>query len=159
MNDELRGRAHIYVALQVLLIALFAAAVFVDIGPRLQAPLAVRWVGAVLCAVGLLMMAAALAAMGRVMQVSPVPKDEGRLITRGPYRKLRHPMYTAIVLVVAGMALREPTLAVASAGAALTLLLLAKARFEERLLQSRYPDYAEYRRYTWGVIPGVGRAR
>ena len=159
MNDELRGRAHIYVALQVLLIALFAAAVFVDIGPRLQAPLAVRWVGAVLCAVGLLMMAAALAAMGRVMQVSPVPKDEGRLITRGPYRKLRHPMYTAIVLVVAGMALREPTLAVASAGAALTLLLLAKARFEERLLQSRYPDYAEYRRHTWGVIPGVGRAR
>ena len=41
----------------------------------------------------------------------------------------------------------------------LAVLLLAKARFEERLLLARYPEYAEYRRRTWGVIPGMGRRR
>jgi len=93
------------------------------------------------------------------MQVSPMPKDDGRLVTRGVYRHLRHPMYTAIVLVVIGIGLRQPSLVVVAAGIALVILLLAKARFEERLLVARYPDYAEYRRHTWGLIPGTGRAK
>jgi protein-S-isoprenylcysteine O-methyltransferase Ste14 len=152
-------QATIYVALQGLLIALFAAAVFVHSGPGLTAPLVVRWTGGLLCVVGLLMMAAALSAMGRVMQVSPMPREEGRLVTRGIYRRLRHPMYTSIIVVVIGMTLREPRLLVAIAGIALTILLLAKARFEEGLLMQRYPDYAEYRRHTWSIIPGTGRAR
>ena len=155
MSREPAEIATIYVGLQALLIALFAAAVFVDVGPRLAAPVAVRWAGALLCVAGLLVMAAALAAMGRVMQVSPMPKEDGHLITRGVYGRLRHPMYTAITLVVIGMAMREPRLLVAVAGVALVILLLAKARYEESLLLQRYPDYAQYRRGTWGVIPGI----
>lgn len=157
MDTGVTRRSTLFVAGQFVLIAVFAVAVFVDVGPRLQPPIEVRWMGALLCAAGLLMMAAALAAMGRVMQVSPIPKDEGRLVTRGVYRRLRHPMYTAIVLVVIGLTLRAPSLLVAVAGIALITLLLAKASFEERLLVARYPDYPEYRRRTWGVIPGLGR--
>jgi len=157
MNTEPARVSQLYVIMQFALIALFAIAVFVDAGPRLVAPPVVRWIGALLCVGGLVMMAAALAAMGRVMQVSPMPREEGRLITRGIYRSLRHPMYTAILLVVIGMLLRQPTLLVAIAGVALTALLLAKARFEEGLLLQRYPDYAGYRRHTWGLIPGIGR--
>jgi len=157
--DDAPRRATTYVILQGLAIALFAAAVFFDRGPTLTSPVVVRWAGGLLCAAGLLMMAAALATMGRVMQVSPMPKDEGQLVTRGIYRHLRHPMYTSIILVVIGIALRQPSVLVAAAGLALVILLLAKARFEERLLEARYPDYAEYRRHTWGVIPGIGRKR
>jgi len=152
MIDDAERRATVYVILQGVLIVLFALAVFFDRGPALASPVVVRWAGAALAAAGLIMMAAALATMGRVMQVSPMPKDEGRLITRGVYRRLRHPMYTAIILIVLGIALRQPSLLVAAAGAALAALLLTKARFEESLLLERYPDYAEYRRHTWGVI-------
>ena len=157
--EDAPRRATTYVILQGLAIALFAAAVFFDRGPMLVSPVVVRWGGGLLCAAGLLMMAAALATMGRVMQVSPMPKDDGQLVTRGIYRHLRHPMYTAIVLVVIGLALRQPSLVVTAAGIALIVLLLAKARFEETLLIARYPGYAEYRHHTWGLIPGTGRAK
>ena len=152
--------ARAYVVGQFGLIIAFAAAVLLDPGVQdLVLPGAVRFAGLALCACGIALGAAALAAMGRVMQVSPEPKPGGHLVTRGVYRRLRHPMYTAIVLIVVGLWLRKPGVLVSIAGAALLVLLLRKAAFEERLLRSRYSEYDRYRARTWGVIPGVGRAR
>ena len=143
-----------YVVAQFALIVLFAAAVFV--GPRApDVTDALRWGGLALCAVGLAIVASALWAMGRVMQVSPEPKNDGHLITRGVYRLMRHPMYTGMTLIVVGLALRQPTPHVIASGVALFILLMAKSRFEERLLVARYADYREYRARTWGVIPFV----
>ena len=149
-------RAQLYVMGQFLLIGLFAAAVLVS------APAADPvWhgVGIAICAPGLAIIVAALAAMGRVMQVSPQPKADGHLVTRGIYAWLRHPMYTGILFIVVGLLVRTPSLAAAIVGAVLVALLVAKSRFEESLLLARYPDYAAYRRTTWGVIPFTGRAR
>ena len=160
MPNDTANTARRYVAGQFVLIAIFAAAAIFDPGFQdVTWPAAMRFCGLALCAVGLAIGAAALAAMGRVMQVSPEPKAEGHLVTSGPYRLLRHPMYTAIVLVVVGLWLRRPAVTVAIAGAALIVLLVRKARFEEGLLQSRYPEYAGYRTRTWGVVPGAGRVR
>ena len=149
-------RAQLYVMGQFLLIGLFAVAVLMN------APTANPvWhgVGIAICAPGLAIIVAALFAMGRVMQVSPQPKADGHLVTRGIYAWLRHPMYTGIVFIVVGLLVRSPGVAVAIVGAMLVALLLAKARFEESLLLMRYPDYSAYRRTTWGVIPFLGRAR
>ena len=160
MPNDTSSAARRYVAGQFVLLAIFAAAAVLDPGFQdIAWPAAMRFAGLALCAVGLVIGAAALVAMGRVMQVSPEPKAEGHLVTSGPYRSFRHPMYTAIVLVVVGLWLRRPAMTVAIAGAALIVLLVRKARFEEGLLQSRYPEYAGYRTRTWGVIPGTGRAR
>ena len=144
-----------YVAAQTGLILLFAAAVFVMPPAVPPASEALRLAGLVLCGVGLAIIVAALSAMGRVMQVAPEPKADGHLITRGVYRWLRHPMYTGMTLIVIGLALRQPTLYVIVSGVALFALLLAKSRFEERLLTARYPDYDTYRRRTWGVVPPI----
>ena len=149
-------RAQLYVMGQFLLIGLFAVAVL------MSAPAADPvWhgVGIAICAPGLAIIVAALAAMGRVMQVSPQPKADGHLVTRGIYGWLRHPMYTGILFIVVGLLVRTPSLAAGIVGAALVVLLVAKSRFEESLLIARYPGYAEYRRRTWGVIPFIGRAR
>lgn len=159
MSDESRRRSRMFVAMQFLLIAIFAGAVFLDRGaPRIALPDAMPFIGLALCALGIAMGAAALVTMGRIMQVSPEPKPGGRLVTRGVYRYLRHPMYTSIVLIVIGLWLREPTAVASAAGVALIVLLVRKSRFEEGLLQSRYPEYADYRGRTWGVVPGTGRA-
>ena len=153
MTNGTSSTARAYVVGQFLLIAIFAGTVFLDPGaPHLRLPQAMPFIGLVLCALGLAAGAAALAAMGRVMQVSPEPKAEGHLVSRGIYRYLRHPMYSAIVLVVVGLWLRKPAIVVSIAGIALIVLLLRKARFEEGLLRARYPDYADYRARTWGVI-------
>ena len=145
-----------YVAAQFALIVLFAAAVFLG-PPAPDATDGMRWGGLALCAIGLAIVASALWAMGRVMQVSPEPKAEGHLVSRGVYRLMRHPMYTGMTFIVVGLALRQPTAYVIAAGVLLFALLLAKSRFEERLLDARYPGYREYRARTWGVIPFVRR--
>lgn len=107
-----------------------------------------------MCAAGITLLLAAAYGLREVLRISPEPKGGGSLVTSGVYRWFRHPMYTAIVLAVMGVWLREPSAALAMAGCALVAFLLAKARFEERLLAERYPYYRAYRAGTWGVIPG-----
>ncbi|HZZ95145.1 MAG TPA: isoprenylcysteine carboxylmethyltransferase family protein [Usitatibacter sp.] len=155
MTTQSTRRSQVYVVLQFLLIAIYAAVFFLDDRVAWSLPPGVGWIGLALCAVALAIVFAALAAMGRVMQVSPEPKAGGHLVERGIYAYLRHPMYTGILLVVIGLFLRKPAIAVAIAGAALYVLLFLKARFEEQLLLQRYAGYAEYRKRTWGLIPGI----
>ena len=80
---------------------------------------------------------------------------EGQLITSGPYRWLRHPIYASIIWFVwAGVA---PHWSTDSALGALvvTLGLIVRMLLEERELRDRYPDYRTYERRTRRVIPFV----
>ena len=80
---------------------------------------------------------------------------EGGLVTTGPYRYVRHPIYTAVVLFVfAGVASH---ISWASGGLALLALLGAVGRMliEEKLLVERYPEYSEYASKTCRMIPYV----
>jgi protein-S-isoprenylcysteine O-methyltransferase Ste14 len=149
MALDTRQRSQLYVTAQFLLIALIAVCVLTE--PATSNPL---WhgIGFAICAPGVVIMVAALAAMGRLMRVWPEPMKDGHLVTRGVYAWLRHPMYTGITLVVIGLAVRTPTLGVIAAGGCLVALLCVKSRFEEQLLRARYPDYGAYRARTWGVI-------
>ncbi len=142
-----------YAVSQAVLLAIFAAVLFLDVGPPLFRSAGVpRLAGNVLCVAGLLLMGAAFAALGRAVQVAPEPKATATLVTHGVYRWLRHPMYTAIVMLVIGLFFRRATPLVGVAGAILISFVLLKARFEEQLLLARYPAYAAYKRRTWGVL-------
>lgn len=88
-------------------------------------------------------------------RIHPHPHPTGHLVTGGPYRWVRHPMYAAVLLLAAALAA-----VLADVGAAgLWLLLLgvldAKARLEERCLCARYADYAAYCATTRRFMPGV----
>jgi protein-S-isoprenylcysteine O-methyltransferase Ste14 len=88
--------------------------------------------------------------------IRPVPKDTAVLITGGPYHWVRHPMYVALLLVMAAVAGAAPhMLAGWLALLALAAVLAAKAALEERLLRQAYPGYAEYATRTHRFIPGV----
>ncbi len=78
---------------------------------------------------------------------------EGSLVTHGPYRFLRHPIYTAVVLFTFAGALSHPSLG--ASGLAVVVLVGALARMlaEERLLQVRYLEYAAYASQTKRMIP------
>jgi protein-S-isoprenylcysteine O-methyltransferase Ste14 len=106
----------------------------------------------VLGSVAIVAAVVALTGLGRALTASPVPREEGALATTGVYGVVRHPVY----LLLGGGAL---ALALASGGAGrllcaavLVLLLAAKARWEERMLRDRFPDYAAYARRV-GVLP------
>jgi protein-S-isoprenylcysteine O-methyltransferase Ste14 len=80
---------------------------------------------------------------------------EGGLVTTGPYRYMRHPIYAAILLFVwTGIAANLSVLSVAL-GLVATAMLCLRMIFEETLVRQRYPEYDEYARRTRRVIPFV----
>ena len=77
------------------------------------------------------------------------------IITRGPYRFIRHPMYSAaLIFIWAGVAshLSVFTLAI---GIAITAVVITRVIVEERLLRAKYPEYLDYSRSTKPLIPFV----
>ncbi len=87
--------------------------------------------------------------------IRPTPRQGGRLITSGPYRHIRHPMYSAVLLGAAAMAWMSPPLAGWLAWAALLAVLLAKSALEERWMIAAHPPYAAYREHSWRLVPGL----
>jgi protein-S-isoprenylcysteine O-methyltransferase Ste14 len=80
---------------------------------------------------------------------------EGGLVTVGPYRYIRHPIYAAMCLfTVAGVAAHGSCLAFAVCGVVLGGALV-RLWCEEALLKERYPQYREYAARTWRMIPYV----
>lgn len=78
------------------------------------------------------------------------------LVRAGPYRWLRHPIYTALLGMYACTALISGEV---HALVGVVLLLAAywrKVRLEEQHLASHFgPSYGEYRDATWGAVPGL----
>ena len=80
---------------------------------------------------------------------------EGGLVTTGPYRLMRHPIYAAVLLFLwTGVAANASPLGVAL-GLAATAMLALRILFEERLVRRRYPEYDDYARRTKRVIPFI----
>lgn len=89
------------------------------------------------------------------LRIFPEPKKDIRLVTRGPYRILRHPMYTSVLLVAASFVADTEDPIVYICWFTLLGALMAKIRIEENLLPQRLPEYAEYRKRTWRLIPFI----
>jgi protein-S-isoprenylcysteine O-methyltransferase Ste14 len=67
------------------------------------------------------------------------------VVTTGPYRYVRHPMYSAILLLVVGTSLLLGSAYGLLWAAACMILLVQRARMEERLLVKELPEYATYK--------------
>ena len=83
------------------------------------------------------------------------PKTSGRLVTGGPYRYLRNPMYSAVLLFAAAEVVAYRDMWKIACWLLLALVLLAKAMLEERGLRALFPGYAAYAKRVRRFIPGV----
>lgn len=79
----------------------------------------------------------------------------GDLITTGPYRFIRHPIYTAMCLFAWSGILTHWTLIDAALGSLLLLGAVTRILSEERLLVKRYPAYQEYANSTKRMLPFI----
>jgi protein-S-isoprenylcysteine O-methyltransferase Ste14 len=87
--------------------------------------------------------------------IQPLPRAGGVLVQHGPYRWVRHPMYTAVLAFGAACALAAGTVLAAAAALALLPVLWVKAGLEERWMAEVHPAYADYRRRTRRFLPGL----
>jgi protein-S-isoprenylcysteine O-methyltransferase Ste14 len=123
-----------------VLIALIAVSLF--FGPG------VTDLGWAVAAVGLAVAVWAGVTMGQSLSPYPRPPRHAKLVRRGPFRYLRHPLYVGGVLFFAGLSLVFSVYALGLT-AVLAAFWIAKARLEERHLAARFPEYEAYRRRTW----------
>jgi protein-S-isoprenylcysteine O-methyltransferase Ste14 len=82
-------------------------------------------------------------------------KVDHKLICTGPYRFVRHPMYSGFLLAFAGTALASDQFRALPAFLLVLLGLIYKSRVEERQLAGNFRDYQKYRRATAALIPFV----
>ena len=110
-------------------------------------------VGSLRAASGLLALWALAANRPGNFNIRPTPRHGGTLITSGPYRWIRHPMYTSVLLAAAAAAWNSFETVDALLWVALLGVLLGKAAIEERALVRRFPDYQDYRLRTTRLVP------
>lgn len=89
----------------------------------------------------------------RRVTLRPDVRPETQLVTAGPYRMIRHPMYTALLLFAGGFVFTplEPWKAIA--WLVLLCALIVKSRIEEQQLNEAFPEYAAYQNRSWRFVP------
>jgi protein-S-isoprenylcysteine O-methyltransferase Ste14 len=89
----------------------------------------------------------------REVRVLPDVAANARLVTNGPYRFVRHPMYSAVLVMAAALVADNFSTPRLIAWLVLLADLVAKLKYEERLLAQRFPDYRDYQRRTKRLVP------
>jgi protein-S-isoprenylcysteine O-methyltransferase Ste14 len=112
----------------------------------------VAMAGAILCIVGLAFAIWARVTLGRSWGMPMTLHDDPELVTSGPYRYVRHPIYTGLSAMLIGTSLVYPLAAVPCL---ITVAYSAfAARREERDMEQRFPDtYPEYKRRSKFLVP------
>jgi protein-S-isoprenylcysteine O-methyltransferase Ste14 len=83
-------------------------------------------------------------------------KTEHQLVRSGPYRILRHPIYTAVLGMTISMALVSGKVLALFGVATVIVAYVRKIRIEEETLHNAFgTDYENYRRTSWGLFPGL----
>ena len=91
----------------------------------------------------------------RSFSALPQPRDDGGLVDTGLYARVRHPIYSGIVLGGLGWAIARGSPLALAIDVALVAILYLKAAREEELLIGHYPAYEAYRARTKRLIPRV----
>ena len=73
--------------------------------------------------------------------IYPEPLTQARLVTSGPYRRVRHPMYLALFLLMSGIAAWNGTWYNLASLPVLLIAIFGKMQREERYLRERFADY------------------
>ena len=147
------SRGELWVVVQaVLLILLIAVPAW---GPAWPAAAIFHTVGWGFVAFAATLLTWSASGLGRSLTPFPRPAPDGRLVTSGAYRFVRHPIYFAVLIGALGFSLAT----MSPLRIAVTLLLFfffdMKARREERWLQERYPEYAAYKSRVKKLIPWI----
>ena len=89
------------------------------------------------------------------LNITPDPLSSSRLVSRGPYRLIRHPMYLALLLVTSPLVAADFSWFRLVIWLILLVDLLMKLNYEEGLLTTRLTGYSVYKQNSYRLIPFI----
>jgi protein-S-isoprenylcysteine O-methyltransferase Ste14 len=114
-----------------------------------------RLPGAVAFAAGVGLYRWSVSALGWASSPLVMPRPDAELVTTGPYRVVRHPMYLGQLLVAFGAPATLGCRWAFAVSFAAAVVLFARMRMEENALARVYADYGSYRARSKRVFPYV----
>lgn len=114
-----------------------------------------QWMAMMLFGVGLGLRYLAIGRLGRFFTTNVTIQQQHALITSGPYRWIRHPAYTGLLLALAaaGMAMGD-FMALLFLTVPTFLAFKSRIALEERMLKQEFStDYLMYSKHTWKLLP------
>jgi protein-S-isoprenylcysteine O-methyltransferase Ste14 len=120
--------------------------------PRDDLPLTIQILACLLVLIGNGFTVYVLTHLGRSFSILP---ESRKVVTSGPYRVVRHPLYLAEAVTTLGVLISflSPW-ALLLVAAQLTLQVI-RIHYEERTLSESFPEYKDYAKRTWRLIPGI----
>lgn len=109
----------------------------------------------ILIIISLLLAVWSMAVMKFHFNAAPDILPNVTLKTKGPYKLIRHPMYTSLLMLVLIWIINDFSLIRIIVYIILIIDLLIKLHFEEIYLIEKFPEYKEYRRHTKRIIPYI----
>ncbi|MCX6641304.1 MAG: isoprenylcysteine carboxylmethyltransferase family protein [bacterium] len=147
-----------YVVIQLLLFAL------IIFGPRTCPGLSrwtcsneqvCKWFGGSMIVVGLALIFSGLFMIRAHLTPLPYPNEEATLIQSGPFRLVRHPVYTGGIIAAFGWAILAQSWLMAGYALVLFGFFDLKSRQEERWLKDKFPDYGAYQLRVKKLLPFI----
>ena len=158
--DRRQEGIFILVTLRPIALAGMVGLVAYMIDPALMAwssvalPNWLRWAGVVPGIAGGLLLVVTFRTLGKNLTDTVVTRAAHTLVTRGPYRWVRHPFYLAGALAVVANSLVAANWFLALTGGIVFGLLVLRTRIEEEKLIERFgEDYKEYMKRTGRFLP------
>ena len=127
---------------------------------RFPLPVWVQWIGALLTVSGMALEFATQLTLGRNYSTTVHVSTEQRLVTNGPYRHMRHPMYTALITVGIGLGLMSASWYFLLPFILTAIVIVFRIPREEAALTGKFgAQYIRYAQNTGKFFPKLGRKK
>lgn len=137
----------------LLVIIQFACLIYLFV----SAPIVARSIGGALCQLAGTLIG--LWAIWRMkpgnFNIQPEVKHGAVLVTNGPYRWVRHPMYLSLLLITIPLGVAYPSEIRLIVLIIFTVNMIIKMLYEEKLLLTIFPEYADYQKHSKKLIPFI----
>jgi len=124
---------------------------------NLSFPVWLRWTGVIIALVGFTLLQWAQNKLGQNWSDMPRMMHEQKFITSGPYQFIRHPIYTAFLLILGSTLFISSNWLIGFCWIGMTTLeIISRINFEEALMIEYFGDqYREYMKKTGRLFPKV----